>query len=86
MLSAGDWGGMWQAETAEELAAAAAELYTQQEMWSACQTRGFQLLEELYGRKANLSRVQVSVVAAKRVLVMKHARLPDFLPEHYLGP
>lgn len=54
------WGGLWQAATAEELAADAVRLYSEEALWGACQRRGFQLLDELYDRERNLAVVLVS--------------------------
>ena len=52
-----EWGGLWGAETAEGCAAAAALLYTHEELWGRCQQRGFELNTLLFDRERNLGRV-----------------------------
>lgn len=63
-----EWGGLCGAASADGVVGAAALLYSDQQLWQACQRRGFELLEALYGRDRNLERVHTAVSAAQRGL------------------
>jgi len=72
-----EWGGLCGASTAEGLAASAALLYSDQQLWEACQARGFQLLPLLYDQERNLGRVHAVVDAAAAGLEERRKR--DFV-------
>ncbi|GAB4821957.1 hypothetical protein N2152v2_009003 [Parachlorella kessleri] len=71
-----EWGGLCGAQTAEQLAVDAVRLYTDEQLWAACQARGFQLLEELYDREHNLGAVRDGVLEALANLQLR--RTLDF--------
>jgi hypothetical protein len=52
-------------------------LYTDQQLWEACQQQGFQLLQLLYDRQRNLQRVLQAVASAARGL--KQRRQQDYV-------
>ncbi|KAL4429361.1 hypothetical protein ABPG77_005135 [Micractinium sp. CCAP 211/92] len=68
-----DWGGLCSADTSAGLAAAAALLYSDEQLWSSCQQRGFQLLRLLYDAERNLARVHAAVEAAAAELEARRA-------------
>ena len=61
--SDGGWGGLYNRESAGEIADAVVELYlnNNKARWLQCQQRGFQLLEELYDRDGNLMIVKDAI-------------------------
>lgn len=75
--SQASWGGLCGATTAPDVAASAALLYTDQQLWEACQQQGFQLLQLLYDRQRNLQRVLQAVASAARGL--KQRRQQDYV-------
>lgn len=58
------WGGLVSSGGAGELAAAAVQLYSDEQLWQACQRRGFELLRLLYSRQRTLDRVLRAVEGA----------------------
>lgn len=72
------WGGVGSARTGEELVHAVAQLYMDDNMWSDCQSKGFELLSTLYDRDKNLSAIHKAI----------ECRLEDlerFRDSNYLG-
>jgi glycosyltransferase involved in cell wall biosynthesis len=71
------WGGLYGGATAEELAADAARLYTDQELWESCQRAGFSLLRRLYDAEGRLAAVHGAIEGALEGLEERRAQ--DFV-------
>lgn len=62
--AAAAWGGSWSSETAEDFAAAAVEMYTEQVYWEGCQKEGLALVGDLFGEEATLGVVKRAILDA----------------------
>ena len=74
------WGGLCGGDTPEGIVADAVRLYTDPELWSRSQDRGFELLRLLYDRESNLHSVTVRrTPLLSALLAALHAALPALL-------
>ena len=73
------WGGLGDATTVEEIIRDAAKLYTDKTLWEDSQTRGFELLGQLYNAKLHLNAIHG--VIENLLSELHQRRSKDFIGE-----
>ena len=73
-LNTETWGGLDGGTSAEEVSDAAVRLYTDSQLWKECQSRGFDLLIELYNAEHHFNAIHGEIAKAKEELKSRRAR------------
>jgi len=60
----GGWGGTWAATTSDEIASDAVRMYSDEALWTACQTQGYELLQSLFSAEENKASLYRDIAAA----------------------
>ncbi len=69
-----DWGGLDGGSTPEEIANEAIQLYSESQLWEESQSRGFDLLGQLYNAEDHLNSIHSALESAKEELKSRRAR------------
>lgn len=72
--SSRQWGGLDGGMNAEEIAEEAALLYSDSQLWEESQSRGFDLLKELYNAKYHFDTIHGAIEKAKEEMKSRRSR------------